>query len=185
MSLLCSSAAWKHKLQIYLLLPFIQRPGTAASELGTVMLQCRTDRPALSTTERRSMSPLYIRPESLSLLDLSMFLLLAPTTPPPPLRFPNRILVPSSSPITLVRGVPEVFSATATIIIISLPAGLRAPTPHLTSRTVTLLWKPAPFFWLLDAFLGTRRKMPEPTKKGRSVVSEGEISMLLQKMTFF
>ncbi|KAM7367209.1 hypothetical protein PAMP_015126 [Pampus punctatissimus] len=103
---------------------------TAASERGTVMLQCRTDRAALSTTERRSMSSLYIRPESLSLLDLSLFLLSSPTKISKP--YPCVLLISHHSGL---RGPRGFFSAT---IIISLPAGLRAPTPYLASCRVTL-----------------------------------------------
>lgn len=71
-----------------------------------------------------------------------------------------------------------------------LPLPLSSSLSLLDSGLPRLTWppveshcsEPAPlFFWLLDAFLGTWRKMPEPTKKGRSVVSEDESSMLPQK----
>lgn len=73
------------------------------------------------------MPHLYIRPKSLSLLDLLSVPLFSPLT------FPNRIPVPSSSPITLLQGVSEGFYS---LLSYSPSAPIcpswteEAPTPH-------------------------------------------------------
>lgn len=80
----------------------------------------------------------------------------------------------SSSPITLVQGV-FVLRLSYHYLSPSWTRGSSGLTwPPVETRYVESTYLPAPF----EAFfLGTRLKMPEPTKKGRSVDSEDGISM--------
>lgn len=94
-------------------------------------------------------------------------------------------LCPPHLLITAVRGVPEVFWSAAVLSYLSSPSPCwteRTPTRYPASRRESPRWRhlrtvPATC-WLLAAFLGTRLKMPEPTKKGRSVDSQDGISRL-------
>lgn len=100
------------------------------------------------------MPHLYIRPKSLSLLDLLSVPLFSPLT------FPNRILVPSSSPITLLQGVSEGFYS---LLSYSPSAPIcpswteEAPTPH--TRIL-----PASFDSLV-ASLGRSSRCQSPQRK--------------------
>lgn len=100
---------------------------------------------------------LYIRPKSLSLLDLLSVPLFSPLT------FPNRIPVPSSSPITLLqRGLCGFLFAIVLLTISTYLSLLDWGGSHASYKNPTCI------FWLLGSFFGTQLKMPEPTKKGRS-----------------
>lgn len=130
------------------------------------------DRATPSTTERRSMSPLYIRPESLSPKDLSLVLLVSTPAEISKL-YPCVLLISHHSGPRLSRGF---YSTTVLLSLLLSLLDKGVFRPYLDTCGDTLRWKrlhlPAKF----DAFfLGTRLKMPEPTKKGRSADHEDGI----------
>lgn len=117
------------------------------------------------------MSPLYIRPESLSPKDLSLVLLVSTPAEISKL-YPCVLLISHHSGPRLFRG----FCSTTVLSLLLSLLDEGVFRPYLDTCGDTLRWKrlhlPAKF----DVFfLGTRLKMPEPTKKGRSANSEDGI----------